>query len=182
MKLALKLAAAMLGCGLALPQAGLAQDVPFADEIHVFGIEDEVYPPQGCETLFVGSSSFRFWFAMAQDFPRTRLLKRGFGGSQISDINFHFDRVVGRYRPARIAFYAGVDQHEFITRLLHQRPGKRKEYLGHAFARIGDQIEGHRVARSKRRAERCDLGVGVGAEGVVNDLDGARLLAKLAED
>ncbi|MDP2130801.1 MAG: GDSL-type esterase/lipase family protein [Erythrobacter sp.] len=107
MKLALKLAAAMLGCGLALPQAGLAQDVPFADEIHVFGIEDEVYPPQGCETLFVGSSSFRFWFAMAQDFPRTRLLKRGFGGSQISDINFHFDRVVGRYRPARIAFYAG---------------------------------------------------------------------------
>jgi lysophospholipase L1-like esterase len=57
--------------------------------------------------LFVGSSSFRFWFAMAQDFPRARLLKRGFGGSQISDINFHFDRVVGRYRPARIAFYAG---------------------------------------------------------------------------
>jgi len=107
MKLALKFAAAVLGCSLASPQAGLAQDVPFAEEIHVFGIEDEVYPAQGCETLFVGSSSFRFWFAMAQDFPRTRLIKRGFGGSRISDINFHFDRVVGRYRPARIAFYAG---------------------------------------------------------------------------
>lgn len=89
------------------PGATTAQEAPFGEEIHVFNVEDEVYPPTGCETLFVGSSSFRFWFNLKQDFRKLRILKRGFGGSQISDINFRFDQVVGRYRPERIAFYAG---------------------------------------------------------------------------
>ena len=84
-----------------------AQDAPFGDQIHVFAVEDEVYPPQGCETLFVGSSSFRFWFGIKADFGKYRILNRGFGGAQISDIDFRFDQVVGRYHPERIAFYAG---------------------------------------------------------------------------
>ncbi|MFA6220251.1 MAG: GDSL-type esterase/lipase family protein [Erythrobacter sp.] len=107
MKSRLVLALSTIGVALATPAAPLAQDAPFGEEIHVFGIEDEVYPPKGCETLFVGSSSFRFWFAMQQDFPRLPIIKRGFGGAQIADINAYFDRVVGRYRPSRIAFYAG---------------------------------------------------------------------------
>jgi len=44
---------------------------------------------------------------MEEDFPEWPVLRRGFGGARISDINFHFDRVVGRYRPQRIAFYGG---------------------------------------------------------------------------
>lgn len=102
------------GASAALPSAGLAADAqaaqapaPFAEEIGVFGVEDEVYPPKGCETLFVGSSSFRFWFNLKQDFHPLPIIKRGFGGAQIADINHYFDKVVGRYRPKRIVFYAG---------------------------------------------------------------------------
>lgn len=99
-----KLIAAM---ALALVSPCQATDVPFAEEIRQFGIEDQIYPPSGCETLFVGSSSFRFWTRMQQDFAKERILRRGFGGASISDINFHFDAIVGRYRPKYIVFYAG---------------------------------------------------------------------------
>ena len=107
MKFWIPLFASFAGFGFAAPALLHAQDAPFGEEIHVFGVEDEVYPPHGCESLFVGSSSFRFWFEMKQDFKGLHVLKRGFGGAQISDINAYFDQVVGRYRPSRIAFYAG---------------------------------------------------------------------------
>ena len=107
MKRTIALSLGLLAAYLLPPAALLAQEAPFGEEIHVFNVEDEVYPPQGCETLFVGSSSFRFWFGMKNDFRKLRILKRGFGGAQISDINYRFDQVVARYRPQRIAFYAG---------------------------------------------------------------------------
>jgi lysophospholipase L1-like esterase len=84
-----------------------AQVAPFADEIMSFEVEDEIYPAAGCETLFVGSSSFRFWFRMQQDFASRTVLKRGFGGASIADINHYFDKIVGRYRPRQIVLYAG---------------------------------------------------------------------------
>lgn len=79
----------------------------FADEIHVFSIEDEVRPAPSCATLFVGSSSIRFWFGIDRDFPGRSIIRRGFGGATIADINYRFDAVVGRYRPRQIVFYAG---------------------------------------------------------------------------
>jgi lysophospholipase L1-like esterase len=82
-------------------------EAPFAEEIHVFAMEDEIFPPEACGTLFVGSSSIRFWFRLAEDFAGERVVRRGFGGSTIADVNFYFDQVVSRYRPARIVFYAG---------------------------------------------------------------------------
>lgn len=79
----------------------------FGEEIHVFSIEDEVRPATECATLFVGSSSIRFWFGIDQDFPGRKIIKRGFGGATIADINYRFDAVVGRYKPRQIVFYAG---------------------------------------------------------------------------
>lgn len=79
----------------------------FSEEVHVFSIEDEVRPAPECATLFVGSSSIRFWFGIDQDFPGRKIIKRGFGGATIADINFRFDTVIGRYRPRQIVFYAG---------------------------------------------------------------------------
>lgn len=107
MKRIIAISLSFLAACLHPQEALVAQEAPFGEEIHVFNVEDEVYPPQGCETLFVGSSSFRFWFGMKDDFRKLRILERGFGGAQISDINYRFDQVVGRYRPQRIAFYAG---------------------------------------------------------------------------
>jgi lysophospholipase L1-like esterase len=56
--------------------------------------------------LFVGSSSVRNW-PTADGFPSLPVINRGFGGSQISDVNHYFDDVVSKYRPKIIVFYSG---------------------------------------------------------------------------
>ena len=56
--------------------------------------------------LFVGSSSIRLW-ATRECFPEFAVINRGFGGSQISDVNFFAHRIVLPYKPKVIVFYAG---------------------------------------------------------------------------
>jgi len=57
--------------------------------------------------VFTGSSSIRYWSTLAADMSPLPVLNRGFGGSQISDVTFYADRVVLRYKPTAIVFYAG---------------------------------------------------------------------------
>ncbi|MHC4542847.1 MAG: GDSL-type esterase/lipase family protein [Planctomycetota bacterium] len=56
--------------------------------------------------LFVGSSSIRLW-PTRECFEQFPVINRGFGGSQISDVNYYAKRIVLRYEPKVIAFYAG---------------------------------------------------------------------------
>ena len=56
--------------------------------------------------LFVGSSSIRLW-ATRECFPEFAVINRGFGGSQISDVNYYANRIVLPYKPKVIVFYAG---------------------------------------------------------------------------
>jgi len=56
--------------------------------------------------LFVGSSSIRMW-RTAECFAGLAVINRGFGGSQISDVNYFVDRIVLKYQPKVIVFYAG---------------------------------------------------------------------------
>ena len=56
--------------------------------------------------LFVGSSSIRMW-ATRRSFPDMKVINRGFGGSQISDVIYYSDRIVLPYGPKVIVFYAG---------------------------------------------------------------------------
>ncbi len=56
--------------------------------------------------LFVGSSSIRLWNT-AISFPNLKIINRGFGGSQISDVIHYYKQVVMKYRPSKIVFYAG---------------------------------------------------------------------------
>jgi len=56
--------------------------------------------------LFVGSSSIRFWKSH-QGFPQYPVINRGFGGAHISDIQFYYDQVIGKYHPSMIVFYCG---------------------------------------------------------------------------
>ena len=56
--------------------------------------------------LFVGSSSIRMW-RTRESFGGLPVINRGFGGSQISDVNYFVDRIVLKYRPRVIVFYAG---------------------------------------------------------------------------
>ena len=56
--------------------------------------------------LFVGSSSIRMW-PTAECFREFAVINRGFGGSQISEVNYFAGRIVLRYKPKVIVFYAG---------------------------------------------------------------------------
>lgn len=79
----------------------------FLPEMEAFAAEDRVALRPPCQVLFVGSSSIRLWKTLSRDMAPFPVLNRGFGGSQISDVNHYFDRVVAPYRPRAIVLYAG---------------------------------------------------------------------------
>jgi lysophospholipase L1-like esterase len=56
--------------------------------------------------LFVGSSSIQMW-PTRECFDGFAVINRGFGGSQISEVNYFAGRIVLRYEPKVIVFYAG---------------------------------------------------------------------------
>jgi lysophospholipase L1-like esterase len=63
-------------------------------------------PPVG-GVVFVGSSSIRLWDKLEEQFEDARVLKRGFGGSRLTDCVKHLDRLVIRYNPRLVMLYAG---------------------------------------------------------------------------
>ena len=93
--------------------------------------------------LFVGSSSIRLW-PTRECFEEFAVLNRGFGGSQISDVNYFAGRIVLPYGPRVIVFYAGdndvaagksarqvFDGYKAFTRLVHEKlPVTRIIYIG----------------------------------------------------
>jgi len=82
-------------------------DAPFASEIYNFFVQDELFSPRACRTVFTGSSSIRFWLTLDDDFPKLAPLNRGFGGSQITEVIGYFDILLTRHQPREIVFYAG---------------------------------------------------------------------------
>lgn len=57
--------------------------------------------------VFYGSSSFRLWTNLQQDFPRLDCLNLAFGGSTIAECDFYYNRLLKQANPSRIFFYAG---------------------------------------------------------------------------
>src|SRR4051812_44054964 len=47
------------------------------------------------------------WKSLEADFPKSPVMNRGFGGSQIIDSVFYADRIVLPYKPRKIYLYAG---------------------------------------------------------------------------
>jgi len=82
-------------------------EAPFASEIYNFFVQDALFEPTACRTVFTGSSSIRFWLTLDDDFPALNALNRGFGGSQITDVIGYFDILLTRHQPKEIVFYAG---------------------------------------------------------------------------
>jgi len=76
-------------------------------EIDALTAADAAQPPPTGAVLFVGSSSVRLWSTLAEDFPGVSIVQRGFGGSELADSIFYFDRIVAPYRPRAIVLYAG---------------------------------------------------------------------------
>lgn len=76
-------------------------------EIAAFEEKDRANPPPKGGIVFVGSSSIKKWTTLEKDFPRHRVLNRGFGGSQLNDSVHFADRIVLPYEPRMIVVYAG---------------------------------------------------------------------------
>jgi lysophospholipase L1-like esterase len=57
--------------------------------------------------LFVGSSTIVRWKTLAEDFPETLVLNRGFGGNQIADSTHYAERMIFPYAPSMIVLRAG---------------------------------------------------------------------------
>ena len=68
---------------------------------------DKTQTPPGGAILFVGSSSIRLWESLRSDFPKLKIINRGFGGSQFEDVNYFFDKIVTPYKPRKIVLYVG---------------------------------------------------------------------------
>lgn len=82
------------------------EKAPFANEIAAFEKWDHQNAVPRDAILFVGSSTIRMW-QTADAFPELPVINRGFGGSTIADVNRYADRIVFKYKPRTIVFYAG---------------------------------------------------------------------------
>lgn len=76
-------------------------------DIQVFERWDREKAPPKNAVLFAGSSSIRLWPDLAGHFPELTVIQRGFGGSQMEDLNYYADRIVLPYRPSKIVVYEG---------------------------------------------------------------------------
>lgn len=97
---------------IAAPWAALSGATPhdyarWEKEITAYERQDRTNPPPKGAVLFIGSSTVRLWKTLAGDFPATRVLNRGFGGSQIVDATHFADRIVFPYAPRQIFLRAG---------------------------------------------------------------------------
>jgi len=73
-----------------------------------FAADDVAHPHPAGGVLFVGSSSIRLWSNLEDQFKDLPVvIKRGFGGSQLSDCVKNLSRLVLRYRPHTVLVYAG---------------------------------------------------------------------------
>jgi lysophospholipase L1-like esterase len=79
----------------------------FISEIKAFETKDSLSMPSEGQVLLAGSSTFRLWLTYQQDLKDFPVINRGFGGSQMSDLNIYFDRIVAKYKPKMILVYEG---------------------------------------------------------------------------
>lgn len=84
-----------------------AQEKPFAKEIQRFKVADSLQSPPKNAIVFVGSSSFRMWQDVQEDFPGHTIINRGFGGSSLPHVIEYADEIVIPYKPKQVVIYCG---------------------------------------------------------------------------
>lgn len=92
---------------LLLTNLAIAQQNAFEAEIAAFEKQDSQKKPEIGQILLFGSSSFRLWDNWKEDLAGYPVINRGFGGSQMSDALYFFDRMVTPYQPTKILLYEG---------------------------------------------------------------------------
>ncbi len=76
--------------------------------LDAFAAADKLRAPEPGGIVFVGSSSIRLWDGLESEFDAAPLIvKRGFGGSRMSDCARYVSRLVLPYKPRLVVVYAG---------------------------------------------------------------------------
>ncbi|WP_396191773.1 GDSL-type esterase/lipase family protein [Flavobacterium sp.] len=84
-----------------------AQENPFKNEIIAFLKQDSIQKPEDGMVLFIGSSSFRLWKDVKEDFKNPNILNRAFGGATLLDVIQYQEAVALQYKPKKIFIYCG---------------------------------------------------------------------------
>jgi lysophospholipase L1-like esterase len=86
----------------------VSPDSQWEESIARFVAVDRDHAPKPGGVVFVGSSSIRLWNDLETSFRDAPvILKRGFGGSKMSDCTRYLDRLVIPYKPRLVLLYAG---------------------------------------------------------------------------
>lgn len=92
------------------PAASQPQTKPSHDwepAMKAFEAVDKDSPPPKGTIVFTGASNITRWKSLEADFPRHKVIHRGFGGSGMGDMVLYADRVVIPYAPRLVVFQAG---------------------------------------------------------------------------
>lgn len=76
-------------------------------EVAAYEVADRKNPPPKGAALFIGSSTIRLWKTLASDFPGSKVINRGFGGTEIVDATHFADRLIFPHAPKQIFLRAG---------------------------------------------------------------------------
>lgn len=79
----------------------------FEKEIRQFDSLNAVEQDAPSAILFTGSSSIRLWTSLSVDVSPYPVIRRGFGGSKIEDLQWFLKRIVYPHQPAALYFYIG---------------------------------------------------------------------------
>lgn len=99
---------ALAGCS-SKPLPPIPEGNKWEKELRAFEAIDATNRPPKHPIIFTGSSSIRLWKELPADFPNYPVVNRGFGGSELSDVNQFFERLVLQYRPKQVVVFAGVN-------------------------------------------------------------------------
>lgn len=134
----------MLLCsGWALPaqvvvptQPAVTTQPPFWNEIADFKRKDSIQHPPANAILFVGSSSFRKWTNVQNDFPGYPIINRGFGGSTFEDVIRYASEIIYAYHPKQVVIYCGDNDLAAGKKVTGKKVYKR-------FVKLYDMIRKH---------------------------------------
>ena len=81
----------------------------FEDSIKAYEESDKKAMPAAGGTEFIGSSTIALWRSLAEDLKDLNAFGRGFGGSTIPEATYYVDRIVTKYKPAKVVLYSGTN-------------------------------------------------------------------------
>ncbi len=106
------------------------------NEIADFKRKDSIQHPPANAILFVGSSSFRKWTNVQNDFPGYTIINRGFGGSTFEDVIRYASEIIYAYHPKQVVIYCGDNDLAAGKKVTGKKVYKR-------FVKLYDMIRKH---------------------------------------